>query len=72
VVEIVSEFTDGDQTYREASAVYYSSEKAMILKSVTHREGSQRFWRVIKVEEPAPGQKVPDRKKPRRSGTVMI
>ncbi|GHF13106.1 hypothetical protein GCM10017044_03860 [Kordiimonas sediminis] len=72
IVEIVSEFSDGDQSYREASTVYYSPDKSLILKSVTHRDGAQKFWRVVSLKEPAPGQQLPERKKPLPSGTVMI
>ena len=70
VVDINTEYRRGDNVKRSNTMVYYAPELEMVLKSVTHEEGEQSYWRVMKIEQP--GTEREDSRQRRRSGTVMI
>ena len=69
VIAITTHPEEGSDAKRRNDTVYYSPKLGMVLKSVTHSDGEQSFWRVVAVETPDQPATIPSR---RRSGTLMI
>lgn len=69
VIDIVTQSANLENERRlTRNTVYYAPELSMILKSVSHEGGEQRFWRVVRIER---GSGIIPRKR-QRPGTVAI